>query len=65
MVGRFVSGEGSFLINTLKATTNLGMGVRLTFKLSQHVRDEKLMTSLIDYLGCGGGAVIKIEKFLI
>ena len=50
----FVSAEGCFLINTFKATTKVGMAVRLVFQITQHVRDERLMTSLIDYLGCGG-----------
>lgn len=27
--------------------------VLLQFKLSQHIRDEQLMRSLVDYLGCG------------
>jgi hypothetical protein len=59
----FVSGEGCFLINTFKATTKLGTGVRLMFQITQHIRDEKLMTSLIDYLGCG--VVYKDRKVLV
>jgi len=27
--------------------------VKLSFKLTQHARDEKLIRSLVEYLGCG------------
>lgn len=30
-----------------------GFQVRLVFSISQHNRDKELMTSLIEYLGCG------------
>lgn len=30
-----------------------GFQVSLFFFISQHVRDEQLMNSLIEYLGCG------------
>ena len=34
-----------------------GLSVSLVFSISQHVRDEVLLTKFIDYLGCG-----KIER---
>jgi hypothetical protein len=36
-----------------KAKTNVGLGVTLRFKLSQHVRDAELMKTLVEYLDCG------------
>lgn len=49
----FTSGEGSFWIETAKSKTKLGVSVKLIFKLAQHIRDEQLFTSLVEYLGCG------------
>lgn len=40
-----------------KAKTLSGFLVTIQFSISQHVRDELLLTKLIDYLGCG-----RIEK---
>ena len=50
----FVSGEGCFFIN-IKTSSNfrLAFQVLLVFKLTQHLRDEQLMKSLVKYLGCG------------
>ena len=31
----------------------MGKGVNLIFSIAQHVRDEQLLKSLIEYLGCG------------
>lgn len=45
---------GSFLIDISKSSAyKLGSNVKLTFQVSQHVRDEQLLKSLIDYLDCG------------
>lgn len=49
----FTSGEGSFWIEIAKSKTKLGVAVNLKFKLAQHVRDEQLFMSLVEYLGCG------------
>lgn len=49
----FTSGEGSFLISMSKSTMKLGYRIQLVFTISQHTRDEKLLKSFIDYLGCG------------
>lgn len=49
----FVSGEGSFGVQIYKANTKLGEAVKVTFTITQHIRDEQLMLSLIKYLDCG------------
>lgn len=50
----FTSGEGCFLVNMIRSSLyRTGFQVRLVFSISQHNRDKELMTSLIEYLGCG------------
>ena len=49
----FASGEGSFKIGLYKSDTKLGYTLYLRFKISQHVRDIKLIESFVSYLGCG------------
>lgn len=57
----FSTGEGCFSVGLKKAPTHLsGFQVILIFQLTQHNRDEQLMTSFIDYLGCGN--VYKVYK---
>ena len=41
-------------------STKLGEAVQLRLQLTQHSRDEQLMKSLVDYLGCG--AVYKYRE---
>lgn len=54
----FVDGEGYFYVKSLKNKNYLtGFSVSLAFSISQHARDEELLTTFIDYLGCG-----RIEK---
>lgn len=54
----FVDGEGCFYVNTKTAKGYLtGYQIIMSFSIAQHVRDELLLSKLIDYLGCG-----KIEK---
>lgn len=54
----FVDGEGSFYVKSLKNNKySKGFSVTLVFSIAQHVRDEDLLTTFIDYLGCG-----RIEK---
>ena len=43
--------------------TNTGYTVRLIFQITQHSRDEALIRSLIEYLGCG--AVYKDREVLV
>lgn len=46
----FTTAEGNFLVRVLdKPKTR----VLLRFKLIQHIRDEELIRSLVNYLGCG------------
>lgn len=52
-IAGFVSAEGCFFINIFKNTTKLGETVSLVFKLTQHIRDEKLMRRLMNYFGAG------------
>lgn len=47
----FVSGEGSFSINTSIQAEN--KSVSLSFRVSQHVKDEELLKSFVNYFGCG------------
>lgn len=49
----FTSGDGSFTISTYKSTAKLGESVKLSFLITQHNRDEALMSSLISIFGCG------------
>jgi len=65
----FTSAEGCFLIRTYKAKTKIGEAVKIVFQLTQHVRDEQLMRSFIDYFNCGSifksreSFVYRVEKF--
>ena len=50
----FTAGEGCFNINIVKnSSTKTGYLVNLRFQLSQHLRNENLLKSFIDYFGCG------------
>lgn len=50
----FVTAEGCFMVSISKSQSKtVGFQVYLVFVITQHVRDEELMRSLIDYLGCG------------
>ena len=54
----FVDGEGCFYVKLTKSKAYLsGYQVLISLQISQHVRDELLLTKFIEYLGCG-----KIEK---
>jgi hypothetical protein len=56
----FVDGEGSFSVDTTKAKTDRSFYTQISFSISQHVRDELLLTQFIDYLGCG--RIVKASK---
>ena len=50
----FVDGEGCFYIAVIKSkSSSTGFRVKLTFSISQHSRDEPLLSKISDYLGCG------------
>ena len=53
-IAGFTSGEGCFKIVVAKTSNRqVGFRVLIGFQITQHIRDEKLMTSLINYFGCG------------
>lgn len=72
-IAGFTAGEGCFLIKITKSSTHkVGKSVKLSFTLTQHVRDKQLMTNLAQYLGCGGymprsqkGAASQIGDFFM
>lgn len=50
-VAGFVSGEGSFSIHVGSQPED--KSVSLSFRVSQHSKDEQLLKSFVDYFGCG------------
>jgi len=52
-VSGFVDGEATFDVKIFNSKSTIGHSVQLRFRISQHVRDIKLMELLIKYLGCG------------
>ena len=48
----FTTAEGCFLVKVTDRPNN-STQVRLQFKLTQQLRDEELLRSIVDYLGCG------------
>lgn len=70
----FVSGEGCFLVQMAKYGKGKLDGVSLSFKVSQHLRDELLLRSFISFFECGlfnyhrgnsksGSGVFIVRKF--
>jgi len=70
----FVSGEGCFLVQMAKYGKGKLDGVSLSFKVSQHLRDELLLRSFTSFFGCGlfnyhsgnsklGSGVFIVRKF--
>jgi hypothetical protein len=56
----FVSAEGCFMIKCNKnLTCKSGFQVLLRFQITQHIRDEELLRSLMSYFGCGQYSVSK------
>lgn len=50
----FVDGEGYFYVRSLKNKNySTGFSINLIFSISQHIRDENLLITFIEYLGCG------------
>lgn len=49
----FIEGEGCFMIDIFKSKTKIGYAVGLKFQITQHIREIKLMESLVIYLNCG------------
>ena len=64
----FTSAEGCFFVLIAKSQTHsTGFVVQLVFILIQHVRDEKLIKSLINFLECGKiykrGEILEFKVF--
>jgi hypothetical protein len=55
-----VSGEGNFDAHVAKGTTKIGYRVQLRFRITQHIRDIKLMESIMLLLG--SGSIYKYPK---
>ena len=52
--------KGCFSIDIVKSQGHkLGYQVRLRFRVTQHIRDQVLMQSLVKYLDCG---VIELDS---
>jgi len=49
----FVTGEGCLFIKITEGRNIAGVGVQLVFQVSQHIRDQELMKSFINYFKCG------------
>ncbi len=49
----FTEGEGSFYVGILPRKMNTGWEVRPSFSLSQNEKDKVLVSSLVDFFGCG------------
>ena len=52
-VAGFVSADGTFIISIYNRDIKTRSAVRLMFKITQHSRDEALLKSLVNSLGCG------------
>lgn len=53
-VAGFISGEGSFSVNITKSKPcETKEHVKLVFRFNQHIRDELLIKSFVNYFGCG------------
>ena len=53
-VAGFISGEGCFMIKILKSSSNrTGIQIIFVLQITQHIRDDFLMSSLIEFFGCG------------
>ncbi len=59
-IAGFVSGEGNFYVHIAKGTTKIGYRVQLRFRITQHIRDIKLMESIMLLLG--SGSIYKYPK---
>jgi len=59
----FVDAEGCFNVQIFKSTTKTGEVVKLSFIITQHIRDECLLRSLIEYFGCGNVNINRKEVY--
>ena len=71
-IAGFASGEGCFLVSISKSNSNKkGQIIQLTFNISQHCRDKKLLEMIAKYMKCGSvyshsenASVFKVGKFV-
>ena len=49
----FTEGEGSFYVGILSRKMSTGWEVRPSFSLAQNEKDKELVSSLVDFFGCG------------
>jgi hypothetical protein len=53
-IAGFTSGDGSFKVSIRESKLHkTGSRVALIFVVTQHIRDELLLKSLVDFFGCG------------
>lgn len=52
-VAGFATGEGCFYVLAKKGNYKVGTRFLLVFQLSQHIKDEMLLKSLVDFFKCG------------
>jgi len=71
-VAGFMTGEGSVYVRIKKSLTHqIGSQVELILQMTQHIRDEQLLISFLDYFGCGkyrqrkGGLSRKARDFFV
>ncbi len=57
-VAGFTTGEG-----TKKGRNKVGVGFLLVFQIAQHLRDEVLLRSLVDYFSCGHFVQPKLKEW--
>jgi hypothetical protein len=62
----FTEGESCFFVQLRKSPTHkAGVKVILHFRITQHLRDQALINSLIDYFGCGSVVVHSKESSVV
>jgi hypothetical protein len=62
----FTEGESCFFVQLRKSPTHkAGVQVILHFRITQHLRDQALINSLIGYLGCGSVVVHSKESSVV
>lgn len=68
-IAGFTTAEGCFYLEVRKRSDRKGYQIQLIYKLTQHIRDEILMKSLISYFDCGNvyleiySANYRVQKF--
>lgn len=52
-ISGFVSGDGSFGVQIFRSKTKIGEAVKLSFTITQHIKDKDLMSNIKDFFNCG------------